>query len=287
MTAQHAFSTLRTAYHDAICRDILGKRGEAFSNADKDSRASRDIAEGLARRVGAAYCAQPPAAQSAGTLFARHTLTFLRDAFALLQPLRPGDWRFSSEQRSIAVFDQYEHINALERLVQENRNLRATLGGDYLVDTDITVSRAAISDAELASAGIVLGPDARVARFSPTLARNHGATPLRILHASISCKWTMRSDRAQNTRTEALNLIRNRKGRAPHMLAVTFEPLPKRISSIAMGTGDLDCTYHAALPELLEAVHESGAREQVDVLETLIEGRRLRDISDIPFDLAA
>lgn len=31
-------------------------------------------------------------------------------------------------------------------------------------------------------------------------------------HASISAKFTMRSDRAQNSRTEALNLIRNRKG---------------------------------------------------------------------------
>ena len=68
----------------------------------------------------------------------------------------------------------------------------------------------------------------------------------------------MRSDRAQNTRTEALNLIRGRKGNTPLIVAVTFEPLPSRIASLAMGTGDLDCTYHGALNELLEAVIDSG-----------------------------
>ena len=35
----------------------------------------------------------------------------------------------------------------------------------------------------------------------------------------------MRSDRAQYSRTEALNLIRNRKGRLPHIVVVTGEPL--------------------------------------------------------------
>ncbi|MBN1975836.1 MAG: restriction endonuclease, partial [Anaerolineae bacterium] len=33
----------------------------------------------------------------------------------------------------------------------------------------------------------------------------------------MSCKWTIRSDRGQNPRTEVLNLIRNRKGHLPHI----------------------------------------------------------------------
>ncbi len=37
------------------------------------------------------------------------------------------------------------------------------------------------------------------------------------------------SDRAQNTRSEALNLIRNRKGRLPHIVVVTEEPSPSRL----------------------------------------------------------
>jgi hypothetical protein len=97
----------------------------------------------------------------------------------------------------------------------------------------------------------------------------------------------MRSDRSQNTRTEALNLIRNRKGSTPQVVVVTFEPLPSRLASIAMGTGDIDCTYHTALDELLASAREfddSGA--QFELLEMLIKGQRLRDISDLPLDLA-
>ena len=49
---------------------------------------------------------------------------------------------------------------------------------------------------------------------------------LPILHASISAKWTMRSDRAQNSRTEALNLIRNRKGHLPHIAVLLVYLIP-------------------------------------------------------------
>ena len=76
-----------------------------------------------------------------------------------------------------------------------------------------------------------------------------GNNNMPLLHASISCKWTIRSDRAQNARSEGLNLVRNRKGRLPHVV-VTAEPTPSRISSIALGTGEIDCVYHFALYEL-------------------------------------
>ena len=116
-------------------------------------------------------------------------------------------------------------------------------------------------------------------------------TPLRranaqsdILHASVSCKWTIRSDRSQNARTEGLNLIRNRKGKTPHIVVVVGEPLPGRIASLAYGTGDIDCVYYFALPELTEAAADSDSNS--DLLQTLVAGRRLRDISDLPFDLA-
>ena len=107
-----------------------------------------------------------------------------------------------------------------------------------------------------------------------------------ILHASISCKWTLRSDRSQNARTEALNLIRHRKGRVPHIVAVTAEPLPTRLAALALGTGDIDCVYHVALPELTKAVEQVENEDQADMLQMLVNGRRLRDISDLPLDLA-
>lgn len=69
-------------------------------------------------------------------------------------------------------------------------------------------------------------------------------------------------------------------------MAVTAEPLPSRIASLALGTGNLDCVYHFALNELRETIDEMKNEDQKDSLEMLIEGNRLRDISDLPFDLA-
>ena len=97
----------------------------------------------------------------------------------------------------------------------------------------------------------------------------------------------MRSDRAQNSRTEALNLIRNRKGRTPHIVIVTGEPLPSRIASLALGTGDIDCLYHAFLYELIEAVDNLPGREDsAEMVHTLVDGKRLKDITDLPLDLS-
>jgi len=66
---------------------------------------------------------------------------------------------------------------------------------------------------------------------------------------------------------------------------VTAEPYPQRIASLALGTGDIDCVYHIALPELQIAAETYGNPAVLDILNTLVNGRRLRDISDLPLDL--
>jgi hypothetical protein len=160
---------------------------------------------------------------------------------------------------------------------------KSALGGDYLVTPDIIIAREPVPDDKINKGGVLVNSSMEVAKHAPL---RKSVNPTSILHASISCKWTLRSDRSQNTRTEALNLIRRRKGKVPIIAAVTLEPMPTRIASIAMGTGDLDCTYHAALRELLEVVEEIRNESQEEMLKTLVDGRRLRDISDLPFDLA-
>ena len=55
-------------------------------------------------------------------------------------------------------------------------------------------------------------------------------------------------------------MTRSRRGRLPHIVAVTAEPLPTRLASIAMGTGDVDAVYHVALEELVQAVGSTGRR---------------------------
>lgn len=62
--------------------------------------------------------------------------------------------------------------------------------------------------------------------------------------------------------------------------------IPSRLASLALGTGDLDTVYHFALPELIEAVAATGNDEAQTMLTMLLSGKRLRDISDLPLDLA-
>ena len=291
--ATNLLKELRIDYHRKLCRDIFGHRDgtNIFSNADNSSSASIELARGMAEKIGHPTCTNPPAGQKAGSLFTQYTKVFLDDAFKLLRHIRPGTWSFSTSQSrtGIASFYQYEHLSELKRVLDTNWELKSALGGDYLITPDIIVSRKSMDDEEINSPDkeerSIITPEDELARHTPLRTSNH-KNPCEIMHASISCKWTMRSDRSQNTRTEALNLVRNRKGRTPCIIAVTFEPLPSRIASIALGTGDIDCTYHGALYELMAAAQESIYSDSYDLLRMLVEGRRLRDISDIPFDLA-
>jgi hypothetical protein len=62
--------------------------------------------------------------------------------------------------------------------------------------------------------------------------------------------------------------------------------MPTRLASLALGTGDLDCVYHMVLNELQMSLKAMGDESQQEMFDLLVEGRRLRDISDLPFDLA-
>lgn len=289
MTPRSTLLELRRAYHESICRKILGLRPNTrgVSVADTDSDCSIDLAGRMSGKMGVPLCRNPPRGQTSGKLFTAFTRDFLELSFAQLVHLRPGNWIYSTSQSKpgIAAFDQYEHLAALQQLLEEKPEFKAALGGDYLITPDIIVGRQPVENEETNSKGKVVSEGERIAGLTPLRAINR-APRISILHASISCKWTMRSDRAQNSRTEALNLIRNRKGHTPHIAVVTMEPLPTRLASIAMGTGDIDCTYHAALHELIDAARESSYKDQAELLDTLVYGRRLRDISDLPFDLA-
>jgi hypothetical protein len=53
-----------------------------------------------------------------------------------------------------------------------------------------------------------------------------------------------------------------------------------------MGTGDVDCVYHFALPELMDSLQALEMEENAELLETMVAGKRLKDISDLPLDLA-
>jgi hypothetical protein len=272
---------LRETYHEAICQQVLGYRAGVPNIADKGSKRSIELAQGILVRMGYSPCPEPPTGQRAGALFESLTCDYLAQAFGFIEHLRPGNWTFSVHGE-VTTFDQYEHLTGLAQVLAQTPGLRATLG-DYLIRPDIVVGRRPVSDPEINKNADILQGD--TATLTPLRADNF-PDPRPILHASVSCKWTIRSDRSQNARTEGLNLIRNRKGNTPHIVIVTAEPLPSRIASVALGTGDLDCVYHMALYELGESVEEVGDETLSEMFNLLVDGKRLRDISDLPFDLA-
>lgn len=262
-------------------------RGRVASNADRSQRSSRDLSLHMADQLHARPARKGPG-QTAGAGFEHAITRFVEATFPYLQSVRPGTWTVenvgSSRRRNhLEQYEPYTHLADLAEAVRLTPHLGAALGNSYVISPDILVLRQSITDAELNAEETMVDDDSGL--LSPVRASNRDSSAT-FVHAVISCKWTMRSDRSQNTRAEALNLLRNRKGRSPHILAVTAEPSMSRIASLALGTGDIDMVYHVALPELAKAVEDLGSDEAKDLLHTLVGGNRLRDVADLPLDLA-
>jgi len=158
----------------------------------------------------------------------------------------------------ISEFAQYRHLNALDRLVRAQPELRVTIGMDYLIRPDVTVG---------------ISPDAEFELI------DEGWVPF--LHGVVSCKWTIRSDRVQNIRHEFGQMIRHRRGRQPHLVTLTAEPLPTRLASIARGTGEVDTTYHIAFDALASAVAQIGNPAQTDAWNECVDQGRLKSYSEL------
>lgn len=300
----------RRMFHENLCVRLYGKRPGGFSNCDTSSQVSVAFAEAMAEVLVARGLIPTEAPvttpQTVGTEFSNITGTFIRQCFEQgLGRLRPGSWKVRAEAR-LAEFFQYQHLADLISLRETYRDaeppdhwMAAVVGGDYHVIHDLIVYREpeTIDSINRQAGEQLLDKNDFAGTRSPLIGVNQKRGPAPIVHAAISCKWTLRSDRAQNVRTEALNLAKHRKGRTPHLVAVTAEPQPSRLASLALGTGEVDCVYHVALDELLEGASrrahepnlgkatERARNDQLLDLETLIEGRQLRDISDLPLDL--
>lgn len=282
--AVSVLAAARRSFHDNLRADgLLALNTSGIpSMSDKKNGTSVLLGTKLLASLGPVEVRPRLSGQTAGSRFEARIRTFLGEIFPHLAPLRCGTF---AVQRGKAIFnyDQYEHLQRLASIAskEDMEELRVVLGSDYLVKPDVVVTRAAETD-EALNGGPVMLVDAVTGRRSSIRARE-GRLPT--LHASISCKWTMRSDRAQNARSEALNLIRNRKGRLPHIAVVTAEADPAIIASLALGTADLDCVYHIALDELAEAVESFPVSNATRLFRDMVSGHRLRDIADLPLDL--
>jgi hypothetical protein len=230
----------------AFVSDILGLRKGVPNNADIDSETSKAIASEMLDALGITRVIRPK--EAPGTQLEVAVADYLSDALPHAHPQRA--WEVD-RRKVISDFRQYEHLARLDDIVRENSTLRAEIGLDYLIKPDVTV-------------GVFVGSLGR---------------PL--LHAAISCKWTIRSDRVQNIRHEGVILTRSRRGRQPHVVTVTAEPLPTRLAAIARGTGEVDTVYHVALVELIEATGRAGTTEQQAVLDEMVTQNRLADFETL------
>lgn len=295
--AQSLIARERHKFHQTLLQDTLlivekksgkGEERRVPTNADSNNKLSVALANGVISRLPSesSKIAACPAGQTLGNRFEEHVATFLQETFLRLPHLRPGMWklyRVAGRKESIlSDFEQYRHLSELNSLIKKYPKLKSMLGSGHIISPDVVVVRLPEPDAFINRDEMIVDSD-----FCSLTPLRKSVNELPLLHASISCKFTMRSDRAQNSRTEALNLIRNRKGNSPHIAVVTAEPSPNRLASLALGTGDVDCLYHIALPELLAACeslkHETGTHE---LLQEMVDGKRIRDISDLPLDLA-
>lgn len=286
MTETAKFVAARQAFHANLRDSILTTSAlGVVSIADTGNAASKEIAKGIAGLLACYKVEKRSAPQTSGDLFEEFCASFLKDTFGQLEHLRPGNWdihKVNTRSRlEIAKYGQYAHLVALDDASRANRQLAAIIGTDYLITPDIVVIRQAEDDDSINQRSVLV--DDTVTTHA-SLRKQFGGLPF--LHASISCKWTLRSDRAQNARSEALNLIRNRKGRLPHIAVITAEPLPSRLASLALGTGDIDGVYHFALYELEKTVKALKLDDSVELLKIMVDGGRLKDISDLPLDLA-
>lgn len=235
--------------------------------SDGSSDASRAISMHMLKALGLHENHGAPEGQTAGSQMEKLVAEDLRTTLVSLAPDR--EWLVTHPGMKVSAFEQYAHLAVLQKIIDEDetRVLGVAIGRDYEVAPDVTVGVRLATDA----AGETLPGDAR--RL--------------ILHASVSCKLTLRSDRAQNVRQEAAVLIRQRHGRLPHVVAVTVEPLPSRIAAIARGTGDVDAVYHLALPQLAAALEQVGNAQQREVYEELTGQRRLLDYATLAPTLVA
>jgi len=162
---------------------------------------------------------------------------------------RDNSRRWTARRGALVTdYSQYVHLLHLNQLVIDNPTLSVTIGQDYLIKPDVVIG---LEDV-------------------PTV------NGLPLLHAAVSCKWTIRSDRVQNIRHENNQMVRHRRGRQPHLVAVTAEPLPSRLAAIARGTGEVDAVYHIAYDELHAAIQASNnGGQQAAWAEITGQGRLL------------
>lgn len=205
-------------------------------------------------------------------------------------------------ERALNAFEQFRHVGALRDMRPEpsreyDRAWRAVgrFVRSKLTDTkDLARFDAlahAVDDAttnETESRRVLLeevGQESLL-KLDVTASQQRPGPRAPTLEVGLSLKWSLRTDRAQDCRSQGAKMAGLRRGRMPHFAVVTMEPRPYMLNLLGGGSGEVDCVYHLDLPALTMAIEETCVgnprrRATLDTFNRLVSQRRLRDWDEL------
>lgn len=282
-------------------KDLCKFRANGKPNtSDASDKLSVAVGEELFRVLGVSTARSAGKDAPTGGEFARCVVADLTSRF----PRESGT--VVLPERKLSEFDQYRHVGALRgfepgrstefvrawsRLTRHARKGATgaalarieTLIGDVesVIDSEakhLTSLLAQVGDESL------LGLDLTVSRAVQKPRRPQ-------LAVGLSLKWSLRTDRAQDCRSQGAKMSALRRGRMPHFGVVTMEPRPYMLNLLGGGSGDVDCVYHLDLPALTAAVETVyvGPKRKAgrDLFHRLVEQRRIRDYDELVAEIEA
>lgn len=207
-------------------------------------------------------------------------------------------------EKHLNTFQQYRHVGALADIEIEPSKAYATAWRRLKTEVGkrVTGPPAAVRRIETMIAAVEESVAAEVEKRRKALYEVGSESLLRLdvtasepqpgrlpeLVIGLSLKWSLRTDRAQDCRSQGAKLSALRRGRMPHFAAVTMEPRPYMLNLLGGGSGDVDCVYHLDLPALTQAIDtvyggrtDKASRKTVDTFTRLVEQRRLRDYDEL------
>lgn len=206
--------------------------------------------------------------------------------------------------RHLSDFEQFDHLSALRNLSEDTGSARVarTLGQLRRFATarivspprDVTQLESLLDAHQREIQAVTdqrqqlieqIGEESLL-RLDVVSYRDEMTTRPHLL-TGFSLKWSLRTDRAQDCRSQGAKMSALRRGRMPHFAAVTMEPRPAMLALLGRGSGDLDCVYHLDLPALGDAVeahymaNRPPRQRLFDTFRRLVDQRRLRDYDEL------
>jgi hypothetical protein len=281
-------SVLREArenFHAALLKSgLLGLPGRgpqkrlpqrSSSDAEGKSATSAAVTQAIYDRIqSGSVPSVRPADQISDTKFEQITRRFIQEAFRCLDVPLLGKRGYAPGRGTVP--DSERRLADLARSAEKNLGIAVLLCSGYVTAAEALMRGKPKSD-QCYEAG-KRSPDETAELRSGLGKRNNRHT---VVLGGISYLWTM-----DDIRPESPLAIRNLKGTTPHTAVATGESLPSRLASLTLGNSNIDCVYHFALPELIAALKNLATDDSVILVKIMVDEKRLKDISDLPLNLA-